>query len=566
MKILGKDRDSISKMRKIATFCYEVGNNAKIKEFLIFVRKKYGQEKLLPELKKIFIRKEIIPIASHLGYCFTVDEFLLYESKVRELYRNNKYKLKDSDLVDVNAELGLVISKTNFVLNEIFRYSNLEENFFPFETFAGAKKILYKENDDLSSTRIEENGLVYDIDLVKMTAAVVRCSSDAPLSIVIPKIFQNKFLVTHINDMAFVCKNIQSVLLPDSLVSIGDSAFECCFYLKKVSGGENVTSIGVSAFENCKNLCEFETFGKVTNINEYVFKNCRSLDNIYLSEHIEHIAHTAFLNCISLNNVNLSSRNLSYAYQEGIGVGSVYDLFDIVVSTNRSNFVRKTEAANSVYRKFKRFKKEFFKVGCRHTYTDFIAFVSKYIKKEACVYLPYKLKDQKQFDVDSKKYRTLFLKVDSKKYSKQFKCEILDTVINMSDHFGNCASENFNYIKKLCGPKDRVLQMYFLPGAKLISQDDIDDIKYIIEKKHSNEGYIGKYEEIFSRHRKIEQRISTYLLNNNILIALMLGYDAIALSNDDFEIERGDGTYEQLLINGFIILKRDKIVVCEEDK
>lgn len=553
------------KMQEIATFCHEVEKNEKIREFLFFMRKKYGQGKLFPEMKKIFIRKEIIPIASHLGYYFTVDEFLLYESKVQNLY-NNKHKLKDSDLADVNAGLGFAISKTNLVLNEIFRNSSLEENFFTTELFAGNKRKLYKEDDDLSSTRIKENGVVYDIDLINMTATVVRCSSDAPSSIVIPKVLQNKFLVTRINSMAFICKDIQSVSLPDSLVSVGDNAFESCFYLKRVTGGESITSIGVSAFENCKNLYEFEAFGKVTHINECVFKNCRALDNISLSEHIEYIARSAFQNCISLEHVNLSKQNSSYAYQEGIGVGSVCDLFDIVISANKSNFTYKQEVANNVYLKFEKFKKEFFKTGCRHTYNDFISFVSKYIKKEACAYLPHKLVDQNLFDSESTKQRILYLKVDSKNYSKQFKHEVLGTIVNMSGHFGNYASENFNYIKKSCGPKDSVIQMYFLPDAKTISQYYIDDIKYIIEKYHSNEGYVSKYEEIFNRHQKVEQRINAHLLNNDILIALMLGYDAIVLSDDDFAFDRGDGTHEQLLINGSIILKRDKVVVCEKDK
>lgn len=555
------------KMQEIATFCHEVEKNEKIREFLLFVKKKYGQGKLFPEMKKIFIRKEIIPIASHLGYYFTVDEFLLYESKVYDLYyKNKKYKLKDSDLADVNAGLGLALSKTNFVLNEIFHNSSLEENFFISYFFSGDKKKLYKENDDLYSTRIKENGVIYDINLKNMTAAVVRCSSDSPSFIVIPKILQNKFLVTHINDMAFICKDIHSISLPDSLVSIGDNAFERCFYLKKVTGGENITSIGVSAFENCKNLCEFETFGKVTRINDCVFKNCRSLDNIYLSDQIEYIARSAFQNCISLEHVNLSKLNSSYAYQEGIGIGSVCDLFDVVISTNKSNLTYKQEMANEVCIKFEKLKKEFLKTGCRHTYNAFIEFISKYIKKEACAYLPYKLVDQNQFDSESTKQQILYLKVDSKKYSKQFKHEVLDTIVSMSVHFGNYASENFNYIKKSCGPKDSVIQMYFLPDAKTISQYNIDDIKYIIEKHHSNEGYVSKYEEIFNQHQKIEHRINAHLLNNDILIALMLGYDAIVLSDDDFTFDRGDGIHEQLFINGSIILKRDKIVVCEKDK
>lgn len=43
-------------------------------------------------------------------------------------------------------------------------------------------------------------------------------------------------------------------MIPDSVTSIGDFAFEDCKSLKSISIPDSVTSIGDGAFEGCRNL------------------------------------------------------------------------------------------------------------------------------------------------------------------------------------------------------------------------------------------------------------------------------------------------------------------------
>ena len=63
--------------------------------------------------------------------------------------------------------------------------------------------------------------------------------------------------VTSICDNAFEgCTGLTSVTIPDSVTSIGSSAFSGCTGLTSVTIGNGVTSIGSSAFSNCNRLYE----------------------------------------------------------------------------------------------------------------------------------------------------------------------------------------------------------------------------------------------------------------------------------------------------------------------
>ncbi len=60
--------------------------------------------------------------------------------------------------------------------------------------------------------------------------------------------------VKEIGEYAFIETNIKKVVIPDSITTIGDTAFFCCRSLTSVTIPDSVTSIGNGAFLVCSSL------------------------------------------------------------------------------------------------------------------------------------------------------------------------------------------------------------------------------------------------------------------------------------------------------------------------
>ena len=88
--------------------------------------------------------------------------------------------------------------------------------------------------------------------------------------------------ITRIGDSAFNLSKVKSVLLPDSVTSIGTCAFSACFDLSSINIPGSVTSIGDQAFYGSSKLKSIFIPASVTDIGSEPFVACGTL-NIEIS-------------------------------------------------------------------------------------------------------------------------------------------------------------------------------------------------------------------------------------------------------------------------------------------
>jgi len=112
--------------------------------------------------------------------------------------------------------------------------------------------------------------------------------------------------VTSIGDNAFAgCSNLDSVNIPNSVQTIGGSAFIGCSSLKFVKIGNSVTSIGERAFNKCCNLTSIIIPNNVTSIGNNAFEECYSLISVTIPNSIVSIGNYVFYNCSNLKSINI---------------------------------------------------------------------------------------------------------------------------------------------------------------------------------------------------------------------------------------------------------------------
>ena len=98
-----------------------------------------------------------------------------------------------------------------------------------------------------------------------------------------------------------------SYAVPNTVISIGNYAFESCTPLTSVTIPNSVTTIGDNAFYDCTGLTSLTLPSSVTTIGSYAFNGCSSLVNLTLSNGLTIIGNYAFNGCTSLTSLTLPS-------------------------------------------------------------------------------------------------------------------------------------------------------------------------------------------------------------------------------------------------------------------
>lgn len=100
------------------------------------------------------------------------------------------------------------------------------------------------------------------------------------------------------------CSKLINITLSNSLKSIEDFAFNGC-NLNEIIIPESVTSIGYASFASCGNLNSITIPNSVTNIDGAAFANCSKLTSIMLGNKLNTIGNNAFSNCTQLMSIDI---------------------------------------------------------------------------------------------------------------------------------------------------------------------------------------------------------------------------------------------------------------------
>ena len=123
--------------------------------------------------------------------------------------------------------------------------------------------------------------------------------------------------VTTIGDRAFsFCESLQSVTIPDSVTSIGNSAFYWCDSLQSVTIPNSVTTIGDDAFSWCDSLQSVTIPDSVTKIGSSAFYGCSALENLTIPYSVKKISNSALPG--TLKEIYVYSKDCSFASDCGL--------------------------------------------------------------------------------------------------------------------------------------------------------------------------------------------------------------------------------------------------------
>ena len=128
----------------------------------------------------------------------------------------------------------------------------------------------------------------------------------ASKTIFIPEEY-NDLPVTKIGNNAFKGSKIESLIIPNSILEIGDNAFDGCTSLINIFLSKNLKKIGNFAFASCTKIKEISFNEKLEEIGSCAFVYCYGIKELKLVDSITKIGVGAFMHMENLTKVTLSN-------------------------------------------------------------------------------------------------------------------------------------------------------------------------------------------------------------------------------------------------------------------
>ena len=171
-----------------------------------------------------------------------------------------------------------------------------------------------ENSDPLPGEKYKIGNLYYNLDASNHTAEVVGYDSGITFANIPSSVTYGgkTYTVISIRQGAFfLCYELTSVTIPNSVTSIGKEAFSDCYGLTSVTIPNSVTSIGEYAFYACSSLASVTIPNSVTSIGDVAFAGC-AMPSVAIPNSVQSIGEAVFAGCSGLTSIVVESGNQNY--------------------------------------------------------------------------------------------------------------------------------------------------------------------------------------------------------------------------------------------------------------
>lgn len=181
---------------------------------------------------------------------------------------------------------------------------------------------------------IEQEGVNFEVDTTytKKASVISNDTKSYKGNIVIPDyvFIENQethkvkqYPVTSIKELAFSnCKELESVIMPNSITDIGGGCFGRCINLKYIHLSDNLTKLSEGTFVSCESLQNIDIPQSVTSIEDQCFARCFQLTSITIPKSLKQLGGGCFYACPNLVAFNVESGNLQFESSGGVLISS----------------------------------------------------------------------------------------------------------------------------------------------------------------------------------------------------------------------------------------------------
>lgn len=186
-----------------------------------------------------------------------------------------------------------------------------------FDTIRGAQSYLYSADssnryllyigENAGITELAQNALASTTTLqkVRIPDSVISIGSTAFTDCSNLTRIDGMNNVSSIGNGAFNgCSSLKSVNLPDALIAIGHNAFQYSG-LESIIIPDGVTSELYQICLGCSDLKSATIGASVSKIYTNAFKDCTSLTNVLIKDGVSEISNNSFRNCLSLSSISI---------------------------------------------------------------------------------------------------------------------------------------------------------------------------------------------------------------------------------------------------------------------